>query len=119
MKAGRPKGSKNTKPRKVELVPRILKNNRDYTRKPKCENKTCRRYAKTNGYCYICYTVLLDGIPTPQEIDEMEKEMGRIAANNLGFLHSLMTEAPFGLTPVDYRAARAQEIGITPEEKEE
>jgi hypothetical protein len=49
----------------------------------------------------------------------MEKEMGRIALNHPGFLHSLMTEAPFGLTPVDYRAARAQDIGITPEEKEE
>jgi hypothetical protein len=49
----------------------------------------------------------------------MEKEMGRIAVNNLGFLHSLMIEAPFGLTPVDYRAAKAQDNGITPEEKEE
>jgi hypothetical protein len=118
MKRGRPKGVKS-KSRKIELVPRTIKNNRDYTHKPKCENKACRRYAKANGYCYICYTVLLDSIPTPQEIDEMEKEMGRIAVNNLGFLHSLMIEAPFGLTPVDYRAAKAQDNGITPEEKEE
>ena len=61
----------------------------------------------------------MDSIPTPKEIDEMEKEMGRIALNHPAFLHALMTEAPFGLTPVDYRAARAQDIGITPEEKEE
>lgn len=108
------------KKRKQELKSRSPVLHRDYTLKPKCAYPGCVRYARSKStYCYICRSVVLDLIPTPEEIDEMEKEMGRIALNNLGFLHSLMTEAPFGLTPVDYRAARAQEIGITPEEKEE
>ena len=119
MKRGRPKGVKN-KSRKVELLPRKIKNNRNYDLKPKCAFDGCLKYARrANGYCLMCSSLIADGVPTPQEIEEMNKEMGRIAVNNLGFLHSLMIEAPFGLTPVDYRAARAQDNGITPEEKEE
>jgi hypothetical protein len=108
------------KKRKIELKSRSPVIHRDYTKHTRCAYDGCVRYVRKNSkYCYICGGIAADGFPTPEEIDEMEKEMGRIAVNNLGFLHSLMTEAPFGLTPLDYRATRAQDIGITPEEKEE
>jgi hypothetical protein len=109
------------KKRKQELKSRSPVLHRDYTKHTRCAFDGCVRYARKNSaYCYICGGVVRELIPlTPEEINEMEREMGRIALNHPAFLHSLMTEAPFGLTPVDYRAARAQEIGITPEEKEE
>lgn len=115
MKRGRPRGKKK-KPLRSRS-PIII---RDYDAKPRCAYEGCVRYARGQSkYCYICKGVVADILPTPEEIDAVEKEMGKIALNHPAFLHALMTEAPFGLTPVDYRAARAQEIGITPEEKEE
>lgn len=116
MQRGRPRGKKK-KPLRSRS-PIII---RDYDAKPRCAYEGCIRYArKGSKYCYICRSVVRDAIPlTPEEIHETERAMGRIALNHPAFLHALMTEAPFGLTPVDYRAARAQDNGITPEEKEE
>lgn len=94
---------------------------RDYSRKPKCIEPNCPKYAvkKRTGLCQQHYEAsqVIETL-TPEEQEELIRQVHLASLNDLQLLGKIMTETPGGQRP-ERLLKIARDTGYAPEEQEE